>query len=285
MLTTALFLGFLVLTALLASGSGWSDVLSTQRNELVFADRNQAYGAYQLRREQGRTLLLSLVTALGTVSAILFLPGLFADHTIPVPGPSVAVDVVIDPVVAPVVAPKVTPTTATPRPPAAPRPSSGPLLAVDSIPHTPVDTMTKTTDTSLTPGSGDKGGPGTTIPGDGGTHRGAGDGGDIKNGWELESMPEYPGGDKALYAYLGREVRYPDIDIDARREGRVMVGFIIRADGSVTDVQVLQGISPTLDAEATRVVRKMIKWIPGRFNQRKVDVRYALPIVFKLARN
>ncbi|TXI83085.1 MAG: hypothetical protein E6Q44_00005, partial [Flavobacteriales bacterium] len=105
MLTTALFLGFLVLTALLASGSGWSDVLSTQRNELVFADRNQAYGAYQLRREQGRTLLLSLVTALGTVSAILFLPGLFADHTIPVPGPSVAVDVVIDPVVAPVVAP------------------------------------------------------------------------------------------------------------------------------------------------------------------------------------
>lgn len=283
MITTALILVFLALTALLASGAGWSNVLSSDRNELVFAGRNQAYGAYQLRREQSRTLLIALCTALGIVGGVLLLPTLFADRSIPFTGPSeIEVDVVIDPVVDPTTKPTTTSTVA-PRPPAsAPQAGGGLLVAIDSLPHTPVDTAIVDPGPAVNPGGGSPGGdPGPGSDG-GGTGDGSGDGTDIRDGWELEAMPEYPGGTKALYAYLGREVRYPDIDIDARREGRVTVGFIIRSDGSVTDVKVLQGISPTLDAEATRVVRKMIKWIPGRFNKREVDVRYALPIVFKL---
>ncbi len=73
--------------------------------------------------------------------------------------------------------------------------------------------------------------------------------------------------------------------ITARNEGRVTVGFIVRTDGSVTDVSVLKGVSPTIDAEAVRVVKAMIKWIPGKFKQQEANVRYALPIVFKLAKN
>lgn len=283
MVTIVLILAFLALTVLLATGSDWSNVLSAQRNEMVFASRNQAYGAYQLRRDQGRTLLIALFTGLGVVGGALLLPTLFQSPVLPPIGPTeVTVDVVIDPIVAPAAKPKITSSAAPRSSSTAPQRGNGIVVAVDSLPHTLVDTTEANPASAKIPGSGTPGGG--PAPG-GGTHLGTDLGTDVKNGWELETMPEYPGGPTALYAYLGREVRYPDIDIDARREGRVTVGFIIRSDGSVTDVKVLQGISPTLDAEAVRVVRKMVKWIPGRFNKREVDVRYALPIVFKLAKS
>lgn len=285
MMTTALILGFLLITALLAMGPGWNNVLSPDRNDLVFAGRNQEYGAYRMRREHHRTMLFAMLIGLGLAGAAVGLPLLFRGEV--VAGPHVPV-VNIDERIIDIF--EVPAQTKTPDPSpqrSAPRPSdpvigAGPVVAMDSVPTADVDTTSTDPgpNTGTTPGGGTPGpDPGPSTSGGGTTNGGTST---VKNGWELEVMPEYPGGESALHRYLSREVNYPEIDIVGRREGRVTVGFIIRSDGSVTDVKVLQGVSSTIDAEAERVVRRMIKWKPGKFNQREVDVRYALPIVFKL---
>ena len=61
-------------------------------------------------------------------------------------------------------------------------------------------------------------------------------------------------------------------------QGRVIIGFIVEKDGSLTDVKVLRAVDRALDAEALRVVKGMPKWIPGRQNGQRVRVRYLLPI-------
>lgn len=285
MITTALILAFLLITALLATGTGWSNVLSTDRNELVFAGRNQAYGAYRMRQEHHRTMFFALLAGLGFVGAVALLPTLFRGEPIaapPSPG-KVVVDLVFPPTPLEAVKPKSAskPTPVPPAPkPAAPVKTTGPLIAVDSARTTIEDTTRTTSLPSSSPGGGTST---STGPGTGATTDGEADGDDPKPIWELEKLPEYPGGEAAMHRYLIREIRYPNDAVDARLEGRVTVGFIIRADGSVTDVKVLKGLSPTIDAEAERVVRRMIKWIPGKFNKREVDVRYALPIVFRLS--
>ena len=96
-------------------------------------------------------------------------------------------------------------------------------------------------------------------------------------------MPEYPGGQKALERDLQRLVHYPEIEVEAGREGRVLVGFVVTEDGTMADIVVARSVSPRLDAEAVRVVRNLKKWKPGKFKGRDVKVRYSLPIVFKLA--
>jgi periplasmic protein TonB len=89
-------------------------------------------------------------------------------------------------------------------------------------------------------------------------------------------MPEYPGGEEALYAYLKKSLRYPP-----GKQGKVFVGFIIEADGSLNDIGILKGSDPLLDQEALRVVNEMPSWKPGQQDGKPVRVRYSLPINFK----
>lgn len=286
MITTALILGFLLLTIILATGSGWNNVLSPDRNDLVFTGRNREYGAYKLRQEHHRTMLIALFTGLGIVGSIILIPSLFrADGPITPQMRVVDIDDRILEIIAPSTKPKdLTPPDAQPTPPKPSDPviGSGPIVAIDSAATAPLDTTATDPGPTPNPNPGGGGVPGK-IPIGGGTSGGDGTGDDnVVDPWGAEKPPEYPGGEKALSAYLSRSIRYPTKDIDERNEGRVMVGFIVRTDGSVTDVNILKGVSPTIDAEALRVVKAMIKWIPGKFNQREANVRYALPIVFKL---
>lgn len=283
MITAALIIGSLVII-FRATSAGWSDVLSPARNDLVFAGRNQAYGAYRIRREHHRTMLIALLSGLGMVGVLVLLPALFRTHpSVGATPPPVDIDDRIFQVVD-IVIPRAT--TPVPRPPApkpgAPTSGTGPIVAVDSVPHAPLDTAKMDPGPTPGPAGGPPDPPPGDAPGDGPTGNGHAANNGVRDGWELESLPEYPGGEVALHRYLTREMKYPHDAIHERAEGRVLVGFIVRSDGSVTDVHVLKGISPSIDAEAQRVVRKMIKWIPGKFNKRDVDVRYALPIVFKL---
>ena len=62
-----------------------------------------------------------------------------------------------------------------------------------------------------------------------------------------------------------------------------MVSFVVAPDGTVTDANVVMSVNPAIDAEALRVVRKMGKWIPGKYRGKDVPVRFNLPIFFKLA--
>ena len=93
-----------------------------------------------------------------------------------------------------------------------------------------------------------------------------------------EQMPIFEGGDAALLKYLRENLKYPDKTKDRGVQGRLVIGFIVEKDGSLTDVKVLRPVDIDLDAEVLRVVKGRPKWIPGRQNGKRVRVRYLLPI-------
>ena len=94
----------------------------------------------------------------------------------------------------------------------------------------------------------------------------------------VEQMPQFPGGDRELLNFLHSNIRYPQIALENGIQGRVVLKFVINADGSVGDISILQGIDRTLNEEAIRVVKTMPKWSPGRQNGRAVRVFYTVPI-------
>jgi protein TonB len=98
----------------------------------------------------------------------------------------------------------------------------------------------------------------------------------------VEVMPQFPGGDAALLKWLGDNIQYPTIAQEQGIQGRVVLRFVVKPDGSVDDVQVVKNLDPSCDKEAVRVVKKMPKWIPGKQNGNPVYVYYSLPVVFKL---
>ena len=98
----------------------------------------------------------------------------------------------------------------------------------------------------------------------------------------VEQMPMFPGGDGALMGYLRDNIHYPTVAAENGVQGRVVVGFVVERDGSITDVKILRGVDPSLDREAMRVVKSMPKWTPGKQNGSAVRVKYQVPVSFRL---
>ncbi len=98
-----------------------------------------------------------------------------------------------------------------------------------------------------------------------------------------EIMPSFKGGTSALTKFLNETIKYPVISIEQHEQGRVICTFVVERDGSITDIQVLRGVSPTLDKEAMRVIKEMPAWNPGIQNGDHVRVKLTLPIVFRLS--
>ena len=96
---------------------------------------------------------------------------------------------------------------------------------------------------------------------------------------EVDKQPEFPGGDEARKKYLNENIRFPEQE-GCGMPGRTIVRFIVEKDGSLTNLQVIRGLDPSLDKEAIRVVKNMPKWIPGEQNGEKVRVKFVLPIGF-----
>jgi len=98
----------------------------------------------------------------------------------------------------------------------------------------------------------------------------------------VEQMPTFPGGDTELMKWLRDNIQYPTIASEQGIQGRVVLRFVVRPDGSVDDVQIVRSLEPSCDKEAVRAVKKMPRWIPGRQNGNPVSVWYNLPVQFKL---
>jgi len=98
----------------------------------------------------------------------------------------------------------------------------------------------------------------------------------------VENMPEYPGGEAAMYKFIGANIEYPRMAKESGISGRVFVTFVVERDGSVTDVQILRGIGGGCDEEAIRVIEAMPKWSPGKQRGKPVRVQYRMPIKFTL---
>ncbi len=98
----------------------------------------------------------------------------------------------------------------------------------------------------------------------------------------VEQMPSFPGGNAALMKYLSDNVKYPVVAQENGVQGRVVVSFVVEKDGHITDVKVVRSVDPSLDKEAARVVKSMPTWIPGKQNGSAVRVKYNVPVSFRL---
>lgn len=98
----------------------------------------------------------------------------------------------------------------------------------------------------------------------------------------VEQQAEFPGGQGALMKWLSQNVRYPETAQQNDVQGRVIVKFVVEKDGSIGTATILKGVDKDLDREALRVVKKMPKWQPGKNNGVAVRSYFNLPVVFKL---
>lgn len=99
----------------------------------------------------------------------------------------------------------------------------------------------------------------------------------------VEQMPVFEGGEAAMFKYLADSTVYPELSMDNGHQGTVYLSFVVETDGSVTDVEILRGVTKELDEEAIRVVNSMNKrWQPGYQRGNAVRVKYNLPIKFIL---
>ena len=110
--------------------------------------------------------------------------------------------------------------------------------------------------------------------------------GEVKNDSTIynvvENMPNFPGGQSALLAYLGKEIEYPTIAQEKGVQGRVIVEFVVGKDGSISEAKIVRSVDPYLDKEALRVINKMPKWEPGTNKGKPVNVKFTLPVMFRL---
>lgn len=99
----------------------------------------------------------------------------------------------------------------------------------------------------------------------------------------VEQMPSFPGGQGALLSFLSSNVKYPAVAEQNNIQGKAIVGFIVEPNGGVTGVHIMRSAGdPSLDAEAMRVVGSMPRWNPGKQNGQAVRVKYQVPITFRL---
>jgi TonB family protein len=98
----------------------------------------------------------------------------------------------------------------------------------------------------------------------------------------VEKQPEFQGGQKKMYEFLAKNMRYPERASKANVGGRVFVSFVVTETGEIQDVQLLKGIGFGCDEEAVRVIKAFPKWVPGSQDGIPVNVKYNLPIHFEL---
>lgn len=99
----------------------------------------------------------------------------------------------------------------------------------------------------------------------------------------VEEMPEFNGGQLAMMEFLMNNMKYPQAAVKAKQQGKAVVGFVIRKDGTVSDVHIKKSAGhAVLDEEAMRVVKSMPAWEPGKQKGKPVNVKYYVPITFRL---
>lgn len=95
-------------------------------------------------------------------------------------------------------------------------------------------------------------------------------------------LAQYPGGEGEMFKYLASNIKYPEAAANADHQGRSVVQFTVKTDGSLSDFEIIQSSYPELDAEAIRVISSMPAWTPAQADGKAVASFYTLPIQFKL---
>ena len=261
--------------------------------DIIFADRNRAYGAYQLRRDYTKYLVRAFIFGLLLIGLAIAIPSIMRAVSDLVPKDK-PVDVVAE--LGP--PPDIDPTTPPPPPPppTPPPPTRSTVKFVPPVvkkdeevqeekPPAIEELVEKKEDIGTETKKGnDEAAP--TID---------------ENPSELEIVeapkvvedktyemfdiqkpPSFPGGEKELLKYLSENIKYPPLARENNIQGTVALTFVVGKDGSVKDVQIVKDIGGGCGKEAVRVVQTMPKWNPGEANGHAVKVRFTLPVRFRL---
>ena len=106
---------------------------------------------------------------------------------------------------------------------------------------------------------------------------------DILPASAAEVQPTFNGGDSnAFVKYIQDNLNYPQIAIENGEQGRVLVNFVVDANGKIKNAKVVNSVSSALDAEALRVVESAPDWTPAKVGGKAVPVTYSVPVVFAL---
>lgn len=262
--------------------------------DIVFSNRNRAYGAYALRRAYPNHLGRAFLIGVGIIGGSLLLPTLLRAVRELAPAPATDIvhvtgDVFIE-------IPPAVPQP--PKPPTPPPPQRSTiafvpplvvddnteertLIAVDSLLNAKADISTKTQigDPELPPAIDE------VVFNDNAGKVETQAKAEPEKVWEdynIHKKPGFPGGEAEMYAFLKKNIIYPQVAIDNGIRGIVPVSFVINPDGSVSDVTILNDIGGGCGKEAIRVVKQMPKWSPGEANGKAVRVRQVLPVRFRL---
>jgi len=98
----------------------------------------------------------------------------------------------------------------------------------------------------------------------------------------VDKKATFPGGNNKAIAFIKENLKYPEDAANYGIQGRVIVKFVVEEDGSISDIEVVRGVYPSLDAEAVRVVKLMPKWQPAERGGKPVRSRFNFPVYFKL---
>ncbi|MBX2893021.1 MAG: TonB family protein [Saprospiraceae bacterium] len=271
-------------------------VSSKDALDIVFADRNKNYGAYQLRRAYPRHLRSALSIGFLLLALGIGLPDLLsaisnkspespAREVIAEPGPPPDIDADNPP-------PPPPPPPPTPPPPVRatirfvpPSPTPDELVQ-DEQPPTQEDVLNAAAEVGATTRASEGDAPPTLrdvpdFPREVENSKKTQDDGEY-NMVTVQKPPTFPGGEQDLLRYLAENIKYPALAREAGIEGTVALSFVVNKDGSVTDVSILKDIGGGCGKEAVRVVKSMPRWAPGEANGHPVKVRFTLPVRFRL---
>ena len=253
--------------------------------DLVFEDKNKAYGAYQLRQENQKTTLFAFFGGILFLFSLLGGWMLFSSFgekpaVVPVdPGIIIKVTDFNIPKSDPIKPKSEKPQTAT-----APTTTNKFKKYEAAVTHdTNIDVPKKDdlTAQTTTTASGIDTGTKIDIPSDGGggtTPAVTTPSSDPVSSAILDRLPEYPGGMKRFNGDVGKNFEKPDVDSNYESLS-VIMSFVIEKDGSMTEIKVLRSSDKNMEREAIRVLKSMrAKWSPGYKDGEKVRVLYTLPI-------
>ncbi|WP_341903113.1 energy transducer TonB [Fluviicola taffensis] len=264
------------------SSKSWQQVTSDERNEIVFEDRNHEYGAYQIRTNYSRNLILVMAgvvlfigTTFGIYKLIMNLPT-EKPKEVPLDLTAFAVDAPLEKedIVEPL-EPEVPPMEKTIQftPPEISDTEDSEVPPQDAVKDVKADTDThEETDAFAKQ---------TEVV--------------VKKEEVVQKKEEiiydfvdepadFPGGRAALLKYLSENIRYPQVAQEMGIQGKCYLTFVVSENGYISNVKLKKGVTdcPECDAEAIRVVKGMPKWAPGKNNGKAVNSVFSLPVTFKL---
>lgn len=265
-------------------------ILTADYLDIIYDNRNKAYGGYELRKHYNQRAIKSITLV---ISAALLLLGVHAFASLSKPANAIILKpnehIVNIQEITTAPPPPPPPPLPVPPPPAPPAPSlvwTPPVIVEDlDVPEAPPtqedlkDKMISTVKSDGDPNGSDitpiisgtgKGGPSFTetpppapeMPFE-----------------SVEQMPEFNGN---VSEYLGRNIQYPQMARETQTTGRVVIRFVINEDGSVSSAKIVKGIGAGCEEEALRVINSMPKWKPGRNNGKAVKVYMTLPVKFQM---